>query len=201
MNRLTVPIAIVAGTMLAACSTGRMRAEHPVRGGVASAPIETPAKLEYPAGGSGVLARSGPVFIAGQPTEESLRTLIREHGITKVINLRSEKEMTDPDGPKFDEAAVLRDMGVTYAHIPLSRPDHPATPELLDRVAAEFAGQEAPVLLHCASAGRASHVWAAYLIRHRGVSPEKAVADAALIQPNRPMYADLIGADVRVVGK
>lgn len=199
MCRMMVVAALVlTGFVAAGCQSNRLRAESPARGGLASAPIETPRKLEYPAGGEGVIFESGPVFIAGQPTEESLRRMVREHGITVVINLRTQQEMENRERMPFDEAAVLREMGVDYVNVPLGRPDHMASPEKVDEVAAALEAHEGRALLHCASATRASHVWAAYLIRHRGVDPDRAIADAAMIQPNRPMYADLIGADITV---
>ncbi len=201
MKQAMLPVALVVGLALGGCASDRLRAAHPARGGLASAPIETPTKIEYPAGGEGVIVRAGPVFIAGQPTEESLRRLVKDEGITVVINLRGQKEMDDRKAVPFDEAAVLKELGVDYVHVPLGRPDHPATPAKVDQVAEALSQHQGKVLLHCASAGRASNMWAAYLIRHRGVSPEKAIADAALIQPNRPMYADLVGADVVVVPK
>jgi uncharacterized protein (TIGR01244 family) len=158
-------------------------------------------KIGYPAGGEGVIARSGPVFISGQPTEESLRRLVADEGITVVICLRGPKEMDDRAVVPFDEAAVLKELGVDYVHVPLSRPDHMATPEKVDQVAEALAKHEGKALLHCTVAGRASQMWAAYLIRHRGVDPETAIAEAGTIQPNRPMYADLVGGDVVVTAK
>jgi uncharacterized protein (TIGR01244 family) len=198
---LLLPVALIVGAALGGCASNGLKSTHPARGGLASAPIEKPTKIEYPAGGEGVIARSGPVFISGQPTEESLRKLIADEGITVVINLRSPQEMEDRKSVPFDEAAVLKELGVDYVQVPLSRPDHPASPAKVDQVAAALATHQGKALMHCGVAGRASHMWAAYLIRHRGVDPEVAIAEAGTIQPNRPMYADLVGADVVVTAK
>lgn len=199
MHRAAMCVVTIIGLALGGCASNKLRAAQPAHGGLASAPIETPTKIEYPAGGEGVIAKSGPVFISGQPTEESLRRLIKDEGITVVICLRGPKEMDDRAVVPFDEAAVLKELGVDYVHVPLSRPDFQATPEKTDQVAAALASHEGHALLHCTVAGRASNMWAAYLMRHRGVPPQKALADAAQIQPNRPMYADLVGADVKLV--
>lgn len=198
MTRSFVVPVVIASLALGGCSAGRYAAAHRARGGLADAPAPAPTKVEYPAGGEGVIAESGPVFISGQPTEESLRRLVAEQGITVVINLRTPKEMDDRAVVPFDEAAVLRDMGVEYVHVPLGRPDHLATPAKVDAVAAALARHKGRALLHCTVAGRASHMWAAYLVRHRGVEPQAAIAQAAMIQPNTPMVVDLIGAAWKV---
>jgi uncharacterized protein (TIGR01244 family) len=199
MTRAALPVLVLWATLIGGCSSSRLASDAPAKGGLASAPLVPPAKIEYPAGGEGVIADAGSVIISGQPTEASLRHLVKEKGITLVINLRTPKEMDDRAVVPFDEAAVLKELGVDYVNVPLGRPDHPASPDKVDQVAAALAAHQGRALLHCTVAGRASHMWAAYLIRHRGVKPEVAVAEAASIQPNRPMYADLVGADVEIV--
>jgi uncharacterized protein (TIGR01244 family) len=111
------------------------------------------------------------VFIAGQPTEKALRDL-RAKGVTTVVNLRMPEEMARVG---FDEAALVKELGMKYVYIPMrGSADHPYGPKQLDAFAATMASAEGKVLLHCTIAWRASHLWAAYLIRERNI----AVADA-----------------------
>jgi uncharacterized protein (TIGR01244 family) len=118
------------------------------------------------------------MFIAGQPTERALREL-RAKGVTTIVNLRMPVEMP-PVG--FDEAALAKDLGIRYVHIPMNgTADNPYGTKQLDEFTAAMASADGKVLLHCAIAWRASHLWAAYLIRERNMSPAAAVAHARKI--------------------
>ena len=72
-------------------------------------------------------------------------------------------------------AAVAKELGMTYVHVPLGGPDTPYTPAAVEKVAAAIKAADGKVLLHCTVAWRASHMWAAYLVREKGVSYEDAV--------------------------
>ena len=117
-------------------------------------------------------------FIGGQPTEKALRDL-KAKGVTTVVNLRMPEEMAQIG---FDEAALLKELGITYVHIPMrGSPENPYGPKELDRFAATMATAQGKVLLHCTVAWRASHLWAAYLIRDRKVPVEAALAQTRKI--------------------
>lgn len=104
------------------------------------------------------------VFIGGQPTEKALRDL-KAAGVTTVVNLRMPAEMARIG---FDEAALLKELGLTYVHIPLGgTPENPYAPAALDQFSKVMASAQGKVLLHCTVAWRASHMWGAYLIRER----------------------------------
>jgi uncharacterized protein (TIGR01244 family) len=106
------------------------------------------------------------MFIGGQPTEKALRDL-KAKGVTTVVNLRMPEEMAKVD---FDEAALVKELGLAYVHIPMrGSAENPYGPRELDRFAATMASAQGKVLLHCTVAWRASHLWAAYLIRDRKV--------------------------------
>src|SRR6185436_18173874 len=108
------------------------------------------------------------MFIAGQPTEKALRDL-RAKGVTTIVNLRMPNEMAQVG---FDEAALAKELGMRYVHIPMSgAPANPYGPRELDTFAAAMASADGKVLLHCTIAWRASHLWAAYLIRERNIPP------------------------------
>jgi uncharacterized protein (TIGR01244 family) len=118
------------------------------------------------------------MFIGGQPTEKALREL-KAKGVTTVVNLRMPEEMARVE---FDEAALVKELGITYVHIPMrGTADHPYGPKELDAFAAAMASAEGKVLLHCTIAWRASHLWAAYLIRERKVPVAEALAQTRMI--------------------
>ena len=118
------------------------------------------------------------VFIGGQPTEKALRDL-RARGVTTVVNLRMPEEMARVG---FDEAALARQLGMRYVHIPMNgTPENPFGPKALDTFAAAMASADGKVLLHCTIAWRASHLWAAYLIRDRNVPVATALSQARQI--------------------
>ena len=118
------------------------------------------------------------LFIAGQPTERALREL-KAKGVTTVVNLRMPEEMKQIG---FDEAALLKELGITYVHLPMrGSPENPYGPRQLDAFAAAVASTQGKMLLHCTVAWRASHLWAAYLIRDRGVPVATALAQTRTI--------------------
>lgn len=111
------------------------------------------------------------MFIGGQPTERALREL-KAKGVTTVVNLRMPEEMAKIG---FDEAALVKELGMKYVYIPMrGSAEHPYGPKELDAFAAAMASSDGALLLHCTVAWRASHLWAAYLIRERHMP----VADA-----------------------
>lgn len=118
------------------------------------------------------------LFIAGQPTEKALRDL-KARGVTTVINLRMPEEMAQIG---FDEAALIKELGMTYVHLPMrGSAENPYGPKQLDAFSSALASAPGKVLLHCTVAWRASHLWAAYLIRDRHVAVPEALAQARSI--------------------
>jgi uncharacterized protein (TIGR01244 family) len=118
------------------------------------------------------------MFIGGQPTEKALRDL-RAKGVTTVVNLRMPEEMAQIG---FDEAALVKELGMKYVHIPMrGSAENPYGPKQLDTFAATMAAADGKVLLHCTIAWRASHLWAAYLIRDRKMPVETVLAQTRSI--------------------
>ena len=106
------------------------------------------------------------MFIGGQPTEKALREL-RAKGVTTIVNLRMPEEMKKVG---FDEGGLAKELGIRYVHIPMrGTKENPYGPKELDAFAAAMDSADGKVLLHCTIAWRASHLWAAYLIRERKV--------------------------------
>jgi uncharacterized protein (TIGR01244 family) len=118
------------------------------------------------------------MFIGGQPTEKALRDL-RARGVTTVVNLRMPQEMARVG---FDEVALAGQLGLRYVHIPVNGSDaNPYSPAALDAFVAAMESADGKVLLHCTIAWRASHLWAAYLIRERNVPVSTALSQARQI--------------------
>lgn len=118
------------------------------------------------------------MFIGGQPTEKALRDL-RAKGVTTIVNLRMPQEMARVG---YDEAALAKELGMRYVYIPMSGTlENPYGPAAVDTFATAMASADGKVLLHCTIAWRASHLWAAYLIRERNVPVATALSQARQI--------------------
>ena len=119
------------------------------------------------------------VFVAGQPTPRALRWL-HEQGVTTVVNLRIPEEMTR--NVEFDEPALVAELGMRYVYLPVrGTSEYPYSPETVAKFAEAVRTTNGKVLLHCTIAWRASHLWAAYLIKERGIPVEAALANARAI--------------------
>ncbi len=122
-----------------------------------------------------VLVQAGErLYIAGQPSEAGLAQMA-EAGVVTVVNLRTHREMDDRDVVAFDEAARVRALGLDYVHIPSGGPDTPYDPGMVARFAQVMDSTDGKVLLHCTVAWRASHLYAAYLHRYRGLPLAEAI--------------------------
>lgn len=120
-----------------------------------------------------VVLREGRVWTAAQPDEAAFAALQRD-GVAQVVNVRSVAEMADRTEVPFDETAVLERLGMAYTHAPLSAAGAAPT-AAVDALHRALQAGDGPVLLHCASGGRAGLVWAAYQVRHLGRDPESAM--------------------------
>lgn len=137
----------------------------------ASAPAGDPVHLEDVEGVDNCYL-DGPVCIASQPSAAALRGFA-DDGVTVVINLRTDKEM---EGLEYDEAALCAEAGLEYLRIPLGGKDPGYKPEALERFARAMEEHDGKALIHCASGGRATHMYVAYLIQSRGYSLDDAYA-------------------------
>jgi uncharacterized protein (TIGR01244 family) len=154
------------GVLLAACAGPQDRS---LDRGLGSAPASPP---QAPASALDRALRHERVLIAAQPTRADLERLPGSD-VVAVLNLRTEAEMrTQVD---FDQASVLNALGLPYHRIEVGGPDHPWTPDVLERFAALLEATSGTVLVHCASGGRAAQLYAAYLVRYRGLTPDAAL--------------------------
>lgn len=173
---LLVPlIAAAALTVTCALPAGAQS----IVGAGKTGPVPNPVNLDTTGMFQAKFSRVGDdMFIGGQPTEKALREL-RAQGVTTIVNLRMPEEMTRVS---FDEAALAKELGITYVHIPMrGTPENPYGPKELDTFAAAMASANGKMLLHCTIAWRASHLWAAYLIRERNIPVVDALSQARQI--------------------
>ena len=102
------------------------------------------------------------IITAGQPTAAQLEAA-QAQGVKTVINLRPDGEMQE-----FDEAALVKKVGMNYVHIPVAGPEdiNDANARLLDEALVPGAR---PALVHCASAKRVGALIAyrARFIQHK----------------------------------
>ncbi len=118
------------------------------------------------------LFQSGNVYIGGQPEYHDFE-LLKKAGFTRVINMRTPEEMKEL---KFYEDYLLKKADISYNFIPIGGKDNPYSPEKLAEFASalESAG-DGKVLMHCRSGHRASQLWAAYLVKYKGKTPDEAL--------------------------
>jgi len=158
--------------------------------------VSFPIKLDA-TGFQEVFAEVDNLYISGQPDKESLAKL-KSEGLSTVINLRTEKEMSNREYVPFDEKAVVDSLGMDYINIPLGGPDSPYNNEALIKFADALTTAEGKVLLHCTVGRRASHMWAAYLIQFKGFSPDKAIEHAKAINFGEWPLEGLLGKKLKV---
>jgi len=158
--------------------------------------VSFPIKLDVE-GFQEVIAKVDNIYISGQPTMEAFANLKTE-GVTTVVNLRTEREMSNRDNVPFDERELLDSLGMNYVHIPLGRADHPYNNEALKKFADAVDKADGKVLLHCTVAWRASHMWAAYLIQYKGFSPDQAIEHAKGINFGQLPVEGLLGKNMKV---
>lgn len=131
--------------------------------------FQPPKRLNTPGFQAGIFD-VGACLVSGQPSEAAFRQLAQE-GLKTVICVRTQPELDDRRQVPFDEATLLKELGVRFVHIPLDTYTPLAVARFAEALEKETGGR---VLLHCTVAWRASYVWMAYLINHRGVSVDEA---------------------------
>jgi uncharacterized protein (TIGR01244 family) len=157
-----------------------------------------PEAVEDPSGVHRRLFLDGRVYIAGQPSEESLARF-KELGVTAVVNFRTQREMDNREYVPFDEAAALSGLEIEYHHLPIGGDDHPWRTEVVDELARVLEEHRGPVLIHCTVAWRASYVWTAYLVRHGGLSLDQALERGKAIALDENPLGQLIGRPIELV--
>ena len=110
-------------------------------------------------------------YISAQPSLEALRWY-QSQGVDEIINLRTEKENQDFAAYAYNEENMAKELGMGYHSLPIGgTKDY--TPENLEVFAKLLEGKE-KLLIHCRSAGRATTVFMAYLVKYKGYSTNEA---------------------------
>ena len=115
------------------------------------------------------------LYIGPQPQYIDFAT-IKAAGFTKVINMRTPDEMKEL---KFYEDYLLEKAEIDYDLIPIGGKEYKYSPAKLEEFAQSLDSAEGKVLLHCRSGHRASQLWAAYLVKYKGKTPDEALAMVA----------------------
>jgi len=158
--------------------------------------VSFPVKLDA-TGFQEVFAKVGDLYISGQPTAEAFAKL-KSEGVTTVINLRTDSEMSNRENIRFDERAVVDSIGMKYIHIPLGGPDSPYNNEALIKFANALKDADGKVLLHCTSGRRASYMYAAYLVQYKNFSPNKAIEYAKAVNFGEWPLEGLLGKKMKI---
>jgi uncharacterized protein (TIGR01244 family) len=201
---MRIPLAVAALVLLPVMSEAQKFSKP---GPVAD--LKPPVTLERDGLFQAAYARVGDdIFIGGQPTEKALRDL-KAQGVTVVVNLRTPEEMQND--VKFDEAKLIAELGMKYVFIPgRGNAEFPYSPDAVTKFAEAVAKADGKVLLHCTVAWRASHLWAAYLIREKGVPEVQALANARAINlmdehrmtdDGRQPVEDYLGRKLSTIGR
>jgi protein tyrosine phosphatase (PTP) superfamily phosphohydrolase (DUF442 family) len=134
-------------------------------------------------------------YIGGQPTYEELQWL-KNNGVSTTINLRSEKENQEFATASFNEEKIAQQLGYAYFSVPVDgMKDN--TPAKLDELATHIPAN-APVFIHCLSAGRATNFFMAYLVKYRNYSIDEAIAVGKKLTFSFPLESIL---DVKITMK
>ncbi len=161
-------------------------------------------KLVFPVAVEGKkdLFQADRFYFAGQPDEETFRWLAGE-GVELVVNIRTDEEMETLAKEEFDEPALLKELGMTYVHIPIGGEIgySPQSVEALADALAHLEGKNGgKALIHCKMAGRVSYLWAAYLVNCKGYSIDDAIEYAKKIK-FRNYLEDLLGYPITCLKK
>lgn len=160
-TRSLVPFLVLA---LSACAT------TPVATTAPAAAVAAPAGPAYLERG----LRDGAVVLGGQPAAADFDAL-RAAGVSRIVNLRAPEEMATLG---YDEAATAAGAGIRYSAIPIAG-SAGFTPAVLEAFDREMSTGDGGLLLHCASGARAGNLYAAWLVRYRGMSPQDALRKVA----------------------
>ena len=131
-----------------------------------------PAPAETVAGVRNYTRVDATIACGGAPSSEAYAAL-KQAGFKSIVNLRPESE---PGANVAEERKAAEAAGFRYIHIPFAS----ATPDAskLDEFLKAYAQVEnQPMLLHCASGGRASMFWAVKRVMVDGWDVDKAMGE------------------------
>ena len=135
-------------------------------------------------------ARTGDVYIGGQPSESALESFAAL-GVTTVVSTRAEDEID------WDERARVEALGMKFVRIPMPGPVTEISDEQVMRLDSVLEYSQEPVLLHCGSGNRVSGLWGSWLAAERGVEPAEALrlAEMAGLRSVKPVVEQRLGLE------
>ena len=144
----------------------------------------------------GGLYRSGQIYLAGQPLTAEAIEKLKTAGVATIVNLRTPKEISDPEKSPLDEKAVSQGFGLEYFHIPAGGEDHPFTAAQVNQFAQIARDAPGDILLHCASGRRATHLWVAWLVTSKGVPLDEAIRMGRKANLGSTPFEGFLGGEV-----
>ena len=98
----------------------------------------------------------------------------------------------DREQVPFDEAALVKSIGLDYVQIPMNANE--AYSEIfLNKFIETYDDHNGKILLHCRGAKRASQIWAAFLVKHEGMEMANALKIAKSINLGDAPLNGLLG--------
>ena len=178
-----------AATLLA-CS------DRPVDRGVDAEPPEMDVALDIPdpvpcdMEEMQYCARTGDVYIGGQPSERALE-MFAAQGVTTVVSTRAQDEID------WDEEGKVEALGMRFVRIPMPGPVTEISDEQVTQLDSVLAQSQEPILLHCGSGNRVSGLWGAWLAAERDVEPAEALrlAEMAGLRSVKPVVERRLGLE------
>ena len=116
-------------------------------------------------------AISENVLIGPQPMYGDFSTL-KQMGIMSVINMRTKEEM---DELKFRQDYLLEKNHINYSLVSVGGDEKYSPEKLAEFATAMQQAKAGKVLLHCLSGHRASQLYAAWLVKYKGLDPNEAL--------------------------
>lgn len=169
-RRLVISAAFVAASVMAGLSSHAIRA------------ISMGEKRVH-------VVERGRVIRGAWQSPAGLRSIIERERIKTIVTLTP----INHDDPKYvGQAAVVREMGVNWVFVPM-RGSRATLDQMVEAADVLADPKLQPVFFHCvAGHHRSSQAHAAYLIRHRGWTAERAWKEVAALPWARPLApADL----------
>ncbi len=123
-------------------------------------------------------------YLSAQPSLEALRWY-KSQGINTIINLRTKKENKDFSAYAFNEENMAKELGLQYHSLSIGGAED-YTPENLEKFEKLVKSNE-KLLIHCRSAGRATILFMAYLIKHENYSVNEAAKIGRQIKFSLPL--------------
>jgi undecaprenyl-diphosphatase len=125
----------------------------------------------------------GVLYRSAQLNKGQFETVIRQHGIKSILNLRG-GHLTDPW--YSDEIEVSKELGITHFDYPISARRH-VTPEQIADILSIVRSAPKPLLVHCRSgADRTGLVAALFLLDAEHADPAEADRQLSLIYGHFP---------------